>query len=353
MMLDLKQDFQQEIDRITGFVKQALLEAPSHLEIDSESEGEETLILERNLDQLKFENIPEADFKGKVASVDGGSAGILFGRSFIVGMYRAAYTVFSKRRRVGEQVQPLQFAIITRTNKEELHQNAFRNLTGQLPSETPEMDKVLDRLRLFEEWKLARELLSELNSGDLLLVDGSLRATVAVPDSFLQEIAEKARERGVILVGVSKSTTLYWGDKSPLLPAVVKRAQHLGIQRPWFSKVGDLKSELELSHWFGTVYIAKLKNASDFAFRVDLNRLEEYPEDKIFAMLSALARDPTFVGYPYPLAAAHQLVRISHAEVEDIRRRLQRQALQSGLSESDWDLLFKNFHRILNVDLSS
>lgn len=351
-MLDLRQNLDFELNQITSFIREALNQAPTFLEIDSESEEKETLILERNLDQLTFANIPEIQFSGKVASVDGGSASLLSGRSFLVGAFRAGYTIFAKNQRIEEQVGPLQFALVTRANKEELYTQVYHNLTGQAPSQTPEMDKILDRLRLFAEWTLATELLDRLEPGDVLLLDGSLRATVAIPDNFLEVITKKASERGIILVGISKSTTLYWGDKSPLLSAVVKKAQQSGVDRAWYSKIGDLKRELKQSHWFGTVYIAKFKEASDFAFRVDVNRLEEQSEDKTFGILSALSSDPAFLGYPYPLAATHILVRITPPEIEDLRHRLQRKALESGISESDWDLLFKDFHLILNADLN-
>lgn len=351
-MLDLKQNLDSELDQITSFIREALNQAPTYLEIDSESEEKETLVLERNLDQLTFQNIPETGFTGKVASVDGGSAAILSGRSFLVGAYRAGYTIFSDSQRIEEYLQPLQFSVITRANKEELHSQAYQALTGQAPSQTPEMDKILDRLRLFAEWNLAGQLLDKLEAGDILLLDGSLRATVAIPDNYLEEITRRASERGVILVGVSKSTTLYWGDKSPLLPAVVKKAQERGISQPWFSKIGDLKRELEQSHWFGTVYVARLKAAADFAFRVDVNRLQSHPEETTFGILAALSSDPAFLGYPYPLAAAHISVRITPSEVEDIRHRLQRKAFETGISEADWDLLFKDFHLILNADLN-
>ena len=306
-MLDLKQNFNQELDQISRFIKEALDQVPSHLEIDSESDEEETLVLERELDQLEFLPIQETSFNGKVASVDGGSALILSGRSFLVGTYRAGFTIFQNGKRTDEFLEPLQFSIITRTNKEELHTKAYQELTGQSPSEAPEMDKILDRLRLFAEWKLAGQLLDRLDSGDVLLLDGSLRATVAIPDNYLEKITAKAAAKGIILVGVSKSTTLYWGDKSPLIPAVVKRSQELQVNQPWFARIGDLKRELEQSHWFGTVYIARFKHASDFAFRVDVNRHQQNSQEEVFSILSNLSCDPTFLGYPYTLAPTHAL----------------------------------------------
>ncbi len=351
-MLELRHNFDPDLVKITDFIRQALNQVPSHLEIDYESEEIETLVLERELEQLKFVPITPTEFSRKVASVDGGSALILSGRSFLIGAYRAGFTIFQNGKRLTELAEPLQFSIITRTNKEELHSQAYQELTGQRPSQTPEMDKILDRLRLFAEWKMTDRLLDQLQRGDLLLLDGSLRATVAIPDNYLEEITEKAIQKGIVLTGVSKSTTLYWGDKSPLIPVLVKRAQEKGMKLPWFCKIGDLKRELQQSHWFGTVFVAKFRQASDFAFRVDVNRLEERKEEEIFSFLSELSSDPAFSGYPYPLAASHNLVRISPVEIEDIRYALQRKAMQNGISGSDWDLLFKDFHLILNADLN-
>jgi hypothetical protein len=72
----------------------------------------------------------------------------------------------------------------------------------------------------------------------------------------------------------------------------------------------------------------------------------------VFSFLSNLASDPAFLGYPYPLAAAHHLCRITAGEVEDIRYRLQSKALEKGISTADWDLLFTDFHEVLNADLN-
>ncbi len=351
-MQDLRQDLDPRLNQISEFIHEALNRTPSHLEIEAEPDQKTALILEKSLDALEFESIPDVGFNGNVAAIDGGSAGVLFGRSFLVGAYRAGYTAFRDFLRVEEIVSPLELEIITKPDREKIFSEAFQKLTGQLPSETPELEKILDRLRFYSEWKLADQLLDRLSAGDFLLIDGSLQATLALPDSFLQRMTEKAVEKKITLVGVSKSTTLYWGDKSPLIPAVVKKAQSLGIDYPWFCKIGDLRSELQKSHWFGTVYIARFKSAADFAFRVDINHLEQSSSGQVFGVLRYLSSDPLFLGYPYPLAATHQLARITHTEIDDVRYRLQQKAWERGITESDWDLLFRDFHSILNADLS-
>jgi hypothetical protein len=72
----------------------------------------------------------------------------------------------------------------------------------------------------------------------------------------------------------------------------------------------------------------------------------------IFSVLAHLSGDPAFLGYPYPLAAVHNVSRVSLSEIEDIRYKLQSRAFEKGISLSDWDLLFTDFHQVLNADLN-
>lgn len=98
--------------------------------------------------------------------------------------------------------------------------------------------------------------------------------------------------------------------------------------------------------------MAKLKTSSDFGFRIDVNRFDPVDVNLIFSFLSHLSGDPAFLGYPYPLAAVHNISRVTFSEIEDIRYKLQSKAFEKGISTADWELLFTDFHEVLNADLS-
>ena len=156
---------------------------------------------------------------------------------------------------------------------------------------------------------------------------------------------------GPLLATVVRST-LYWGDKSPLIPAVIKRGEKFHPNSKWFCLMSNEKFFGSNSSYFGKLFAARLKASSEFGFRVDVNRFDPVDANHIFSILSWLSGDPSFLGYPYPLAAAHNLARITLSEIEDIKYKLQSSAFEKGISQDDWDLLFSDFHEILNADLN-
>jgi hypothetical protein len=361
-MLDVNENIESEINQAVVFIQEALDQEPSYIEIESGDEEKEPLLLDKDLNELSFNLIQEQEPKGRIAAVDGGSATVVKGRSFLIGVHRAGVVVYQQGKRIEQRIIPLKLKIISKANLSEMYVAAFRELTGEEPSETPAMDKMLDRLRLFSEWRLTQELLEELAEGDMILIDGSLKASIAPPYHFLLQFTQKARDKGIHLVGVTKTSTLYWGDKAPLIPAVMKRGERFHPKAKWFCQLSDrMNRDIHVtdqfhditSSYFGKIFVAKLKASSDYGFRIDVNKFDPVDANLIFSYLSHLSGDPAFLGYPYPLAAVHNIARITVAEIEDIRYKLQSKAFEKGISISDWDLLFTDFHEVLNADLSN
>jgi len=54
------------------------------------------------------------------------------------------------------------------------------------------------------------------------------------------------------------------------------------------------------------------------------------------------------VGYPYPLARAHQAARVTGYTVADLRRSFREELSRGGMSEDDIEVLFQDFHEVLN-----
>ena len=351
-MLDIDETIEDEINRAVSFIQEALDSEPSYIEVETGEEEKEPLLLDKDLDELSFHIIKEEEPRGRVAAVDGGSATIVKGRSFLIGVYRVGSVVYQRGKRIDQKIIPLKLEIISQANLSQMYVSAYGDLVGEEPSEAPGIEKMLDRLRLFSEWKMAQKLLDELESGDILLIDGSLKASIAPPYNFMLQFTRKAKDKGIHLVGVTKTSTLYWGDKSPLIPAVTKTAEKFCPNSKWFCQISDEKLHTTGSSYLGKIYVAKLKASSDFAFRIDVNRLDPVDPNLIFCILSYLSDDPAFLGYPYPLAAVHSISRITLSEIEDIRYKLQFRAFEKGITVSDWDLLFTDFHEVLNADLN-
>jgi hypothetical protein len=351
-MLDIDESIDNEIHHAVSFIQEALEQEPSYVEVESTDEEAESLLLDKDLDELSFHLIREKQPPGVAVAVDGGSATVVKGRSFLIAVYRVGAVYYEHGRRIDQKTFPLKLEVISKADAQQLYNSAYSDLAGKPPSDTPGMEKILDRLRLFSEWKMSQRVLDELGADDILLLDGSLKASIAPPYHFVMEFCEKAENKGVRLVGVTKTSTLYWGDKAPLIPAVMKRGERFHPNSKWFCRLSDEKLHTTGSSYFGRIYVARLKASSNFGFRIDVNRFTDTGEDEIFSNLSWLSADPASLGYPYPLAAAHGVARITSSEVEDIRYKLQSEAFVGGISQSDWDLLFTDFHEILNADMN-
>ena len=93
--------------------------------------------------------------------------------------------------------------------------------------------------------------------------------------------------------------------------------------------------------------MAHLAPTAPFAFRVDVARGPQDPLE-VLGRLGGLGTDPAFVGYPYPLARAHQAARVTGYAVADVRRAFRGALARHGMSEDDIEVLFQDFHEVLN-----
>ena len=94
-------------------------------------------------------------------------------------------------------------------------------------------------------------------------------------------------------------------------------------------------------------FVAHLAPTAPFAFRVDVARGPLEPRE-VLGRLAGCSGDPAFVGYPYPLARAHQAARVTGYAVVDLRRSFRHTLSRSGMREDDIEVLFQDFHEVLN-----
>ncbi|HWC31723.1 MAG TPA: DNA double-strand break repair nuclease NurA, partial [Actinomycetota bacterium] len=99
--------------------------------------------------------------------------------------------------------------------------------------------------------------------------------------------------------------------------------------------------------YVGDIFVAHLAPTAAHAFRVDVARATGAADD-VLGRLAGCSRDPSFVGYPYPLARVHRAARVSGYAVADLRRGFRAALGTRGLSEDDAEVLFQDFHEVLN-----
>ncbi len=349
-MLTINEKIERELRESAIFIKQALNESASYIEVDSGEDESEPIQIDKDIEESSFSPLNISKCENDIAAIDGCSCNIVHARSFCIGMQRCGYVIYKGGRPIEEMITEPDIMTVSLGNAKEIFCRTYLNLLNELPEEVPLFDQIIGRIRALNEWALAEHLINQLQPGSLILMDGSLRASVSLPHKLIQRICKKANEKKVHLAGVTKTSTLYWGKHSPLIPIVKRLGDKAYPRKAWFCCLTDVKKEIADSRWFGTIYIAKLSPESDYAFRIDINREDEENPEKILETIASLSQDPVYLGYPYPLAAIHNRVRIAESEIEDFYFRLQSLALEEGIKMEDWNILFSDSHELLDVN---
>ena len=240
---------------------------------------------------------PPAD----VWAVDGGQAVVADARCLQVVVTRAARVRFRSRACVLEDDGELRAHVLGGSQE---RQAAVRSLgLDGLAADTPvDVNLLRDRW----EWEAVERSVEEAEAGAMVLVDGDLQPDWRIPSSFLSGLLARAAERGVVVAGVTKHSSLSRGG-APLLGQLELEAERtLGPRVPWWAPVARTRASERSDVGPGLqVVAARLDPDARFSFRVDLPA--DVAPAPALGRLSALCDDAAFPGYPYPLAVADRL----------------------------------------------
>jgi len=343
-------ELNKQLKNTINFITELLSEETDSIIDESESEEINSITFKNTISNNSFHEFEINRNSFKIAAVDGGSQRILNGGSFIVGGYRAGALLFQEQQPLTMEPQPsVKVQSISHGNRKDLYATVFQDLIGEQPNEYPhELMLVLQRLRTFEEWSVAQKQIEQLGKGDIILMDGSLKASIHKQDILFQRIMGTALENGIHFIGISKRSTLRF-NHAPLIRFVKTKGEELfGKNKTWYCEIPD---ESKHSQLFGKRYIVKYHPSSRFVFRTDINRFDDVEPAKLFGKIAQYCSDATYLGYPYPLAHIHNQVVINRPLIEDISYRLEAIALENGIPNYYWDDLFQNFHDILDRNL--
>jgi hypothetical protein len=304
---------------------------------------DEDLVVPGHPDAFPIEPLVPRD-PGVVWSVDGGSCVVADGRSFSVAAHRVARVRFAGGSTELVESPALEVTAVSGTGLERIARDALAEL-GEDPQRLPDLPRPVDALREWAEWREVARTVREAGAGDLVLVDGSLHGGPLVPPAVVRRVHDEAVAREVSLAGVVKASTLYWGRNAPLVGLLKRRAdRELGPCR-WSARISTDPVFGRL--YVGEIFVTHLAPTAPYAFRVDVAHGSTEPGETL-GRLAALAGDPAFVGYPYPLARAHQGARITGYAVADVRRAFRDALARAGMSPDDIEMLFDDFHLVLN-----
>jgi hypothetical protein len=341
--IDLVED--DQLDAAASFVVDLLESPSSEIQVlEGQASLDEALVVQGHPDGFELRPVLPAD-PGTVWAVDGGSAVVADGRSFQVAAYRAARVRFAGGLTEVVERPTLSVKAVSPEEMRSVARAILAELCGQEPERLPELPRPVDALREWAEWAEVTRTVREAAEGDLVLVDGSLHGGPLVPQVVVRRVHEEAVARGVSLAGVVKASTLFWGRNAPLVTLVKRRGDRELGPTVWAARISTDPVFGRL--YVGDIFVAHLAPTAPYAFRVDVAS-GPAPAVEVLARLAGLADDAAFVGYPYPLARAHQTARVTGYDVVDMRRAFRDALSRHGMSQDDVQVLFQDFHEVLN-----
>ena len=274
-------------------------------------------------------------------AVDGGQALVADARCLQVVATRAARVRFAGGRCTVEEEGELRHHLLGGA-EERAEALAALDLDGLGPDTPVDISLLRDRW----EWDAVARCVDEADPGALVLVDGDLQPDWRIPSGFLAGLLARAGERGVVLAGVTKHSSLARGGAPLVGQLELEAAESLGPRAMWWAPIARTRASGRPDAGEGLQVVAsRLDPDARFAFRVDLPAGAD--PAAALGRLSALCDDAAFPGYPYPLTVADRLAACpgwlrneSWLRLDDLLRR-------AGLAAAVSERAFTDRHRLM------
>ena len=175
--------------------------------------------------------------------------------------------------------------------------------------------------RRFAEWQTALLVVeSELESGDVLVMDGSLQTSFKNEKHYAEKLYAAAVSKGVIVCGLAKTSLLVTESGHPLLARIAEIAQDVPYGM-WHVQVADRLSPDSEGYSCSAVRFHK---ESRFVFRFEILR-DQYKEmtpdevNSVFGSLAENSTDVSMIGYPYGALDADRFAQVRTNELSMYR----------------------------------
>jgi len=290
-----------------------------------------------------FKKIVKKELSNKIAFIDGGNAELLKAVNFSLQFVRTGFVIFKDNKKIKSKIN--EFFVLVYSDMENdslvykteifpVKGKAIENISFNSFDKTimdgverGDISKIAGVVRRFAEISMAEEVIDELDKGDIVVLDGSLKCIVTNEEAALDKLYSKGLENDVIVSGLAKTSNIFIED-SCLLSELSK----LNIDFEGFYKILDEKGY--------NVYAVKLNKNSKYIFEFDIT--DENSVSDVLSLLSANSNDAVFPGYPYGLIFVDRIARISNEEKGYLLTKLQ---VKAG---KDWSRI-KDFLNRLNA----
>lgn len=310
---------------------------------------------------LKRENFREfkrIEFNKACYAVDGGSAIILDGGSWILSKIRVGYVKIEKNRT--REVFAKEFyhlfvlledgyiSKLYKMDKNDLNEvnidqpDFSRRLKGENAIIRNEILQIPSHLMKHLEYSLLEELVYKIaKEGDLILEDSLLYTPFEKGLTILKSIYQNCLDKGISLVGISKTTRLRT-DFGRSLGLVFEEGEKLFKGKLWYYY--PLLSERKMKI-VGEDLIAKLHEDSDRCFRLNICAKDI---EKVLGYIAYFCKDPELLGYPYPLMLIDRIIRITNKERENESMNAYFVFKKLGIDSIIKDIKSQDFHSELD-----
>ena len=273
------------------------------------------------IDNNNFHEINGMVSNKKIMFIDGGNAEILKASNFSLQLMRIYYSIYQQNKKIASKKHEF-YVLVNALNKDEeiVYKTEFFGLNKE-KIEFNSFDETIRQgrhrisisnignvIRRFIELETATKLIDELGDGDIILMDGDLKASITNEADYFSELYGKALDKKVVVSALSKTNELFTEKGNALIP-VLKELEPNSI--PWY--YFPLVEISNNSHQVD-IYIVKLNRNSKYVFKFEVFNKMSYEINELLAVLRNNSSDPVFLGYPYGLIEADKFARVANSE---------------------------------------
>jgi hypothetical protein len=319
-----------------------------HISLD----GIDRYLAETGVQESDFVLLEPEGFAGEIFAVDGSNAPLCSWSTANVNLIRAGYAVYRGRdwRRTVITFDDV-FLADPRLFKDmfDPYLEQFFGLKG-IDLKESDLDRLSSYYREMQEYVAIDEAIREANSGDIILYDGSFDVFEPLR-GVLAAIFARAKEKGVFLLAVAKSSSLFWGEgiSLPFVLHTGMAGSRLLPGEAWYLSLKDKKVDAGCGRWSGQTYIVRFYGQSGQAFRVDAPAYLAGDIGSVLGKLADYSSSAECPGYPHALFRAHRDIRITEMEGAAALRKLIAHLSERGMSHSEIRMLTQDFHDILEM----
>jgi len=314
-------------------------------------DGIERYCQETGVQSSDFIPIEPADFGGRILAVDGSNVSVCSWSVASINLIRSGYVVYKGREWKRTVITFNDIFLADPAISADQFAPHLRRLGQKEISLTEEdLDRLSTYFRELQEYVSLDEAISEASPGDIVLYDGSFDVFEPLR-AALSNVFARAEEKGVALLAVAKSSSLFWGEgiSLPFMHHTNQAGSMILPNSAWYLNLEGKKVNRGPGKWGGESYIVRFTGRSDHAFRVDLPGYLAGMVEPVLAGIASCSTSAECPGYPHALFRAHRDIKITENERVSLRMKLRDMLYREGLSPSQITMLMQDYHDILEM----